>query len=407
MVPFVHKDERLKIVLLVAVIFIIQSICMSLVFISSLRDVNSRFIKQNTAIVNKVSENNEDIVNDIVPIITGKVNLDEEDLSKGTAILSAYSYNKDVSYKDNPFIGNLNNKYIVVIILIALFTVGITIAGILYFINPLFKEIRYLTYRAENILEKKSNDKQRAYKYEGSLDKFVLKFYMMEDRINNSISLLQEEKINLKNIINDISHQLKTPLMALSMYNDILVDDKNMEREDVDNFLNLSSEQLQRMDWLVKTLLKYARLESNVVEYHKENRLLNNTVEESINPLMIKAKEKNQILEFKAEKEIYFNHDRKWISEALSNIIKNAIEHTGENGRIEVGLEETPITIRIWVKDNGEGIDKSEIRKIFNRFHKGQNSINPTSIGIGLCLSKSIVKSHDGDISVESELGRG
>ncbi|MGL5694405.1 MAG: sensor histidine kinase, partial [Peptostreptococcaceae bacterium] len=88
-------------------------------------------------------------------------------------------------------------------------------------------------------------------------------------------------------------------------------------------------------------------------------------------------------------------------------IIKNAIEHTGENGTIEVGLEETPITIRIWVKDNGEGIDESEIKKIFNRFHKGQNSINPTSIGIGLCLSKSIVKSHNGDITVESELGKG
>ncbi|SCJ89834.1 Phosphate regulon sensor protein phoR [uncultured Clostridium sp.] len=129
------------------------------------------------------------------------------------------------------------------------------------------------------------------------------------------------------------------------------------------------------MEWLVKTLLKYARLESNVVEYHKEKILLNETIEESISPLLIKAKEKKQTLTFSQSKEVYFEHDRKWISEAVSNIIKNAIEHTDINGNIEVELEETPVTVRISIKDNGEGIEESEIKKYLIGFIKERTQL--------------------------------
>lgn len=407
MIPFQNNDERLKILWCVVVTLVLQSILISIVFYKSLDSVNRKVITQNFAIVDKVYEKDKDIIKDIVPIITGKYDINKESINNGADILSGYSYNYNLNHKQNPLIGDIGFKYIAIIIsIITIITIIISL-GILYLINPLFKEVKYLTYRAENIIEQKPLIKEKSYKYEGSLDKFITKFYMMEERINNSIYLLQEEKINLKNIINDISHQLKTPLMALTMYNDILNDHRNMDSDDIENFLTLSTEQLERMDWLVKTLLKYARLESNVVEYHKEYFLLNNTVEESINPLLIKANEKNQTLSFKSYKDVYLYHDKKWIAEGISNIIKNAIEHTGNGGKIEVGIEETPITVRVWVKDNGEGIDKKEIKKIFNRFHKGENSINPTSIGIGLCLSKSIFKAHNGDIAVESELGVG
>ncbi|NFN29918.1 HAMP domain-containing histidine kinase, partial [Clostridium botulinum] len=303
--------------------------------------------------------------------------------------------------------GNVTQSTVLLFEILILVTFLILIIGSFIIMNPLYNEIKYLTHRAESIVENKiiHNDKQ--YSYRGSLDKFILKFNLMEDRIKNSIGLLQEEKINLKNIINDISHQLKTPLTALSMYNDIISDHREMNNEDLDNFINLSKDQLERMEWLVKTLLKYARLESNVVEYNKEMFSIKNTIEESINPLKVKAKNKNQSLILKCEKDIEYYHDRKWVSEAISNIVKNAIEHTENNGKIEINLYETPITITISIKDNGEGIEKEELKKIFNRFYKGETSINPTSIGIGLCLSKSIIKAHDGDITVESYLGKG
>lgn len=407
MVPFQNRDERLKIITYITITLIFQGIIFFAIYYSSITKINNKIINQNFAIVDKLNKKDESLVNEILTIITGKEELSDESINSGEAILKEYSYTANLSYKDNPLIGNIEIKYIALIVTSILGILGLTIYGFIYLINPLYKEVKYLTYRAENIIENRAIEKERSFKYNGSLDKFIIKFYTMEERIYNNIGLLQEEKINLKNIINDISHQLKTPLMALSMYNDILKDHREMDKEDVDNFINLSNEQLERMEWLVKTLLKYARLESNVVEYHKENFSLNNTIEESINPLKIKADEKNQSIIFNSDKEIYLYHDRKWIAEALSNIIKNAIEHTDMNGKIEIGLEETPITVRVWIKDNGEGIEKEEIKKIFDRFHKGENSINPTSIGIGLCLSKAIVKAHSGDITVESEVGVG
>lgn len=407
MIAFQNKDERLKIILYISIALVFQALIFSFIYYNSLKVINNKIIEENSIIISKINAVDKNLVKDIIPVITGKENISEEGIKEGREVLSLYSYGNDLSYKYNPLIGNISYKYIIYIIVVALITLITVLIGVIYLINPLFKEIRYLTYRAENIVENKTINKEKTYRYKGSLEKFILKFGMMEERIYNNIGLLKEEKLNLKNIINDISHQLKTPLMALSMYNEILKDHREMESEDVDNFINLSKEQLERMEWLVKTLLKYARLESNVVDYNKENLLLNNTIEESINPLLVKATDKNQSLTFKAENEVYLQHDRKWIAEALSNIIKNAIEHTKEGGKIEVGLQETPITVRVWIKDNGEGIEENEIKKIFNRFHKGQNSLNPTSIGIGLCLSKSIVKAHNGDITVESKLGEG
>ncbi|SHI07030.1 Signal transduction histidine kinase [Clostridium collagenovorans DSM 3089] len=407
MIDFQNKDERLKIILYISIALAFQAIILSFIYYTSLKSVNNRTIEENSIIISKINSKDKDLLQDIIPVITGKINGSEQNIKDGREILNLYSYGNNLSYKYNPLIGNIANKYISIITLIVCITLIVLVVGIIYLIDPLFKEINLLTHRAENIVENKDIENQKTYKYKGSLDKFIVKFEMMEERIYNNIDILKEEKLNLKNIINDISHQLKTPLMALSMYNEILNDHREMEDEDVDNFITLSKEQLDRMDWLVKTLLKYARLESNIVDYNKEKFLLNNTIEESINPLLVKVEEKKQSLIFKADSEVYLYHDRKWIAEALSNIIKNAIEHTAIGGKIEVGVQETPITVRVWVKDNGEGIDESEIKKIFNRFHKGQNSLNPTSIGIGLCLSKSIVKSHNGDITVDSKVGEG
>lgn len=404
MVSMYHKDERKKIITFVIGILSIQLIVFSLIFLGFLNEVNKNLIKQNHSIIGNIAKYDLKLAKELVPIITNK---DTSEAKFGNEILKGYSYNDSLEYFNNPLIPSVGYGFLFILLMFIVIIGLILVFGFLHIIDPLYKEIKYLTYRSENIVDNKIIDKERDFKYRGSLDKFSLKFSLMEDRIHNSINLLHEEKINLKNIINDISHQLKTPLMALGMYNEILKDYKNMDDEDIENFIDLSKEQLDRMQWLVKTLLKYARLESNVVEYHKDDYLLSNTIEESINPLLVKVKEKNQTISFDYDKEITFYHDRKWISEAISNIIKNAIENTPVNGKIKIILEETPITIRISIKDNGEGIEKSQIKKIFKRFHKGENSLNPTSIGIGLSLSQMIVKSHNGDITVDSEVGVG
>ena len=404
MVSLYYKDERKKVIAFIVGILLLQLIVFSIIFIFFLNKVNKNIITQNYSIIGTVAKEDINLAKSLVPIITKNTT---SEVNLGKEILNPYSYNYSLKYFHNPLVPTIGYTYLIMLIVLFIATAFIINYGFIRIIDPLYKEIKYLTFRSENIVDNKIVDIERDFKYKGSLEKFSLKFSLMEDRIFNNINLLYEEKINLKNIIDDISHQLKTPLMALSMYNEILKDHKDMDDEDVDNFVDLSKDQLDRMEWLVKTLLKYARLESNVVTYRKENYPLNNTIEESMNPLRIKAAEKNQDLSFKCDKEVIFYHDRKWIGEATSNIIKNAIEHTPENGKVEITLEETPITIRIAIKDNGVGIEKSQLKKIFERFNKGENALNPKSIGIGLCLSKSIVKSHNGDITVESEVGVG
>lgn len=407
MIPFQNKDERLKLIVFILLAFLLQGILLTYTYKFSLKEINTKILNQNYEMLGYINSKDSLLADDIVPIITGKSEANAELKKYGKEVLSNYSYDDEVTYNKNPLIKDNDRIYVFYFCIIVLIVLVIVIFGVIFLLNPLYKEVNHLTFRAENIVENKKINTLSKQIYSGSLDKFIIKFNMMEERIDNSINLLQEEKVNLKNIISDISHQLKTPLMALTMYNDILEDHRNMEVEEVDNFISLSNEQLKRMDWLVKTLLKYARLEGNVVEYNKENYPANSTIEEVVASLKVKAREKNQVLAFSNNKDINLYHDRKWISEALSNIIKNAIEHTGTGGEIVIGLEETPMTVRIWIKDNGEGIPKEEIKKIFNRFYKGQNSINPTSIGIGLCLSKSIIKSHHGDITVESKENEG
>ena len=134
---------------------------------------------------------------------------------------------------------------------------------------------------------------------------------------------------------------------------------------------------------------------------------LSESISYAIEPLKLSANDKNQDIELDIRSEGYYLHDKKWIAESLSNIIKNAIEHTDIDGNIRIILEETPMSISITISDNGEGIEKSELKNIFKRFYKGKNSINPKSIGIGLSLSKKIIEAHGGSITVESDIGKG
>ena len=134
---------------------------------------------------------------------------------------------------------------------------------------------------------------------------------------------------------------------------------------------------------------------------------LSESIRYAITPLKVSANDKNQSIELFINSEGYYFHDKKWIAESLSNIIKNAIEHTSINGKIKIILEETPMSISITIGDNGEGIDECELKNIFKRFYKGKNSINPKSIGIGLSLSKKIMEAHGGSINVKSELEKG
>ena len=399
------KNKEVKLIIITSLItFLVFLTAFIFITYNWFNDINKKYIDQNTALVGVIIENNPEIEEEIVPIITkGNIN---EYYELGNNILDKYYYNENLNPIKNPILkDSYSNLKLTIILLWILFFIVVMIL-ILKIISPIFNNIKKLGERADEMVEGNFNSTELKFE-EGDFYVFYNKFIHMGERLENALKDLKDEKINLKDIINDISHQLKTPLSALIAYNDILKNHENMDVEAKSKFIEMTSEQLDRMDWLITTLLKYARIESNAVSYNKEMIPLSESIKYAIAPLKVSANDKKQKIELDFNSEGYYFHDKKWIAESLSNIIKNAIEHTDINGKIKITLEETPMSISITISDNGEGIEKSELKNIFKRFYKGKNSINPKSIGIGLSLSKKIIEAHGGSITAESELGKG
>ena len=399
------KNKEVKLIVVTSFItFLIFLAAFIFVTYNWFNDINNKYISQNTALVGAIIENNPELEEEIVPIITkGDI---AEYYSLGSNILDKYYYNENLSSIKNPILKDSYSNFKLTIILLWGIFFLVVIVLILKIISPIFNNIKKLGEITDEMVEGNFNSNELKFK-EGDFYVFYNKFTHMGERLENALKDLQDEKVNLKDIINDISHQLKTPLSALIAYNDILKNHENMDVEAKSKFIEMTSEQLDRMDWLITTLLKYARIESNAVSYNKEMIPLSESIKYAIAPLKVSANDKKQKIELDFNSEGYYFHDKKWIAESLSNIIKNAIEHTDINGKIKISLEETPMSISITVSDNGEGIEKTELKNIFKRFYKGKNSINPKSIGIGLSLSKKIIEAHGGSITAESELGKG
>lgn len=399
------KNKEVKLIIITSLItFLVFLTAFIFITYNWFNDINKKYIDQNTALVGVIIENNPEIEEEIVPIITkGNIN---EYYELGNNILDKYYYNENLNPIKNPILKDSysNLKLTIILLWILFFIVAMIL--ILKIISPIFNNIKKLGERADEMVEGNFNSTELKFE-EGDFYVFYNKFIHMGERLENALKDLKDEKINLKDIINDISHQLKTPLSALIAYNDILKNHENMDIETKSKFIEMTSEQLDRMDWLITTLLKYARIESNAVSYNKEMIPISESIRYAIEPLKVSANNKKQRIELDFNSEGYYFHDKKWIAESLSNIIKNAIEHTDINGKIKITLEETPMSISITISDNGEGIEKSELKNIFKRFYKGKNSINPKSIGIGLSLSKKIIEAHGGSITAESELGKG
>ena len=399
------KNKEVKLIIITSLItFLVFLTAFIFITYNWFNDINKKYIDQNTALVGVIIENNPEIEEEIVPIITkGNIN---EYYELGNNILDKYYYNENLNPIKNPILKDSysNLKLTIILLWILFFIVAMIL--ILKIISPIFNNIKKLGERADEMVEGNFNSTELKFE-EGDFYVFYNKFIHMGERLENALKDLKDEKINLKDIINDISHQLKTPLSALIAYNDILKNNENMDIETKSKFIEMTSEQLDRMDWLITTLLKYARIESNAVSYNKEMIPISESIRYAIEPLKVSANNKKQSIELDFNSEGYYFHDKKWIAESLSNIIKNAIEHTDINGKIKITLEETPMSISITISDNGEGIEKSELKNIFKRFYKGKNSINPKSIGIGLSLSKKIIEAHGGSITAESELGKG
>lgn len=215
----------------------------------------------------------------------------------------------------------------------------------------------------------------------------------------------RKDKENLQKSLSDISHQLKTPLTSIIVMVENILDDDDMPLEIRREFLNDIKHNTNTISFLVQSLLKLSKLDAEAVKFRYEQVEVKSIVDECIKNTAVMAEILGVRLETECNNIIILNCDRKWLCEAITNIIKNCIEHS-HNGNIKITAEQNKLYTKISIKDNGSGIDKEDLPHIFERFYKGKNS-SDDSVGIGLSLAKTIIEKQGGYISVSSELNKG
>ena len=239
---------------------------------------------------------------------------------------------------------------------------------------------------------------------EGEISILKSEIYKVTLMLREQNESLKNEKTILANSLADISHQLKTPLTSLFVMADLLSKD-NFTKEERTGFIKRIHSQLERLQWLVESLLKLSKLDAKTVTFKTQSVLPSDLINKALSPLLIPIDIKNQTLNIKADDKPV-NCDLNWTAEALLNILKNCVEHTSEGGKIDITVSSNALYTSIIIQDNGKGIDKSDLPYIFNRFYKGKNA-SEDSVGIGLAMAKSIIEAHGGSIQAKSEPGSG
>lgn len=220
---------------------------------------------------------------------------------------------------------------------------------------------------------------------------------MLRQVADNSV----KDKLNLKDSLGDISHQLKTPLTSITIMIDNILDNPDMNEKTRKKFLINIKREILNINFLVMSLLKLSKFDANVVKFNKKSVYLKDIIIESIKNVSMIKELKNITIKVSGDDNIKLLCDFKWQVESITNILKNSIEHTSEYGTVEVNYSENKLYTRILIKDNGKGIDSDDLPHIFDRFYKGENG-SDDSFGIGLSLSKTIIEKEGGSITVKS-----
>lgn len=219
--------------------------------------------------------------------------------------------------------------------------------------------------------------------------------------LKNQNKRIENEKNEIKSLISDIAHQLKTPLTNLRMYGEFL-QDENLSEDERKEFNEIILLSLNRLSFLTESMIKMSRLESGVIQLKPELAPLNETLFNALKNVQKKAKDKNINIEVQKVEQVNIIHDKKWTSEAIFNVIENAVKYTKSNGIIRIKVINYEIFSRIDIEDNGMGISEEELPKIFTRFYRGKNVTEEEGIGIGLYLTREIISRQGGYIKVSS-----
>lgn len=273
------------------------------------------------------------------------------------------------------------------------------------YFSRILSEVEKVSQTMEDVIDKNVQLVSEEYR-EGSVGMLYTRLCQMVGVLQESRNRELNEKIFLRDIISDISHQLKTPLASLNVFVDLLMDDRVTEPEKQKQILNEASNQLSRMEWMVLSMLKLARIEAGAIQFEKTKGDLLPILRQAGDSVRYLFEGRKQELFIDCDASVVLRCDGQWLTEALINLLKNASDYSEEGKRVWLTVEDTNAFCRIYVKDEGMGIEETELPNIFKRFYRVHQEVNPNSVGIGLSLSKSIVEGMGGSLKVRSELGK-
>lgn len=238
---------------------------------------------------------------------------------------------------------------------------------------------------------------------EGELSILKNNLYKVITLLQSQNEYLKNDKLYLADSIADISHQLKTPLTSMMVMCELLENEENPDKRQ--EFVAVINNQLSKMKWLITNILKISKLDADATEFKREEVSISKVLDDSLKPFILTAELKNVAIQNGAN-DFVFNGDESWTVEAVSNIVKNCLEHTNDGGKIIIASGSTNLYNKLTISDNGCGIAKEDLPHIFERFYHGKNS-SKDSVGIGLALAKTVFEKENASVSVESEQDRG
>lgn len=281
---------------------------------------------------------------------------------------------------------------------------------LLYFLtyrrlHGVYNDVETISELMSEMMEGREELPEEQYK-EGAVGILYSNFYKVVGILQESRNRELNEKIFLRDIISDISHQLKTPLASLNVFVDLLLEDKVVDETRRKQVLNEAANQLSRMEWMVLSMLKLARIEAGAIQFKKKTVPVKPILAQAAEGVQFLVQKRNQTLQIECDENLQMLCDGEWLTEAIINLLKNASDYSGEGKRIWIEVENNNVYTRIYVKDEGVGIAEKDLPNIFKRFYRVHQEVNPNSVGIGLSLTKSIVEGMDGMIRVQSKEGK-
>jgi len=329
----------------------------------------------------------------------------ENDIERGRAALASIGYDETTSMRFLPAVQIYRNQTMFSVFLLLVFLFGAIYLSLFLYLRRQHKAFS----NAENTI-RQFLDGNTTSRIECSQ---AGDWYSLFHAINEMATILSAHAENqrqtkefLQDIISDVSHQIKTPLSALKMYHEIIESHKN-DAATVSSFTEKSQREIKRMEDVIYTLLKLARLDAGIIQMEKAPENLSVLMQDVLERFETWAEREHKTITLSGKENVVLSCDALWVSEAIGNIVKNALEHTENGGHIEVKWSQSPLMTQIEISDDGKGIHPEDLYNIFKRFYRSRFSSDVHGIGLGLPLAKSIVEAHGGTISVTSSLGAG